>query len=67
MSKPFLCSACGAKFTSVVGFDKHRTGKFTDEHPNYGRACLSETDISALGMRQDETGRWYDPKLRPEA
>ena len=64
MSKPFICSACDQRFTSVVNFDRHRTGKFTNEHPHYGRRCLSEAEIEPLGLRKDEQHRWYDPKQR---
>lgn len=65
VSKPFTCSACGQMFTSLVTFDKHRTGRFTDDHPHYGRSCLSKDQITTLGLTQDEKHRWYDPKLRP--
>jgi hypothetical protein len=63
MSKPFddpqcTCRGCGLKFSSVVVFDKHRVGDFTNEAPKYGRRCLTEPELRAVGMEPDGQGYW---------
>ena len=56
-----MCSACGLAFKSVSGFEKHRVGAFTGEHPNYGRRCLSPDELQAIGMEPNEKGKWRVP------
>lgn len=41
-------------FTSLSAFDLHRTGKF--EHKK--RRCLTEQEMLAKGMVQNEKGWW---------
>jgi hypothetical protein len=46
------CAACKRVFSSVSGFDAHRTGSYDD------RSCL---DPAALGMHRNQYGRWAFP------
>jgi hypothetical protein len=59
-----LCSACGADFTSVELFDRHRVGVHERDHslerPD-GRRCLSLLEMQAKGWQKDLRGRWLDP------
>ena len=61
-----LCTACGHDFSSVTAFDKHRVGKhaylYSEDQPD-GRRCLTEPELTALGMSQDRYGRWRLPAL----
>jgi hypothetical protein len=43
-------------FSSVSGFDAHRTGSYDD------RSCL---DPAALGMHLNAHGRWAQPESAP--
>lgn len=54
------CPTCHRTFTSVGGFDQHRTGPIT------GRRCLGETELRALGYAPNDRGRWRIP-LDPAA
>lgn len=45
-----LCRACGKRFGGTSGFDAHRAGKFTNEHPSYGRYCLDDDALLAKGL-----------------
>ena len=53
------CSACKQQFTTTSNFDFHRVGEFKDEHPDYGRRCLSPDEMYILGMKQNNQGAWY--------
>ena len=46
---PWVCAACRKNFSSLTLFDEHRVGKFTDEHPLYGRSCLSDKELEDRG------------------
>ena len=63
MTKPFSCEACGQQFAGLVYFDKHRTGKFTEEHPSYGRKCLSPAEMREIGLELNAKNQWHDPAL----
>ena len=65
MQTPWTCSACGATFGGLTGFDDHRTGQYLDRHPDYGRRCMSGTEMGAKGYRQDAAGLWRQP-MDPE-
>jgi hypothetical protein len=58
------CSACGADFTSVELFDRHRVGTheylFAPERPD-GRRCLTVEEMTGRGWEQNDRGRWLDP------
>ena len=59
-----LCRTCGADFSSVETFDRHRVGSHerlaSEGHPD-GRRCLSLEEMSELGWEQDVRARWFDP------
>lgn len=57
----FYCSACGKSFGSLQGFDAHRAGKYTDEHPHYGRRCREASELESRGYRASERGVWSKP------
>jgi hypothetical protein len=51
------CAACGADFTSLELFDRHRAGR----HEPDGRRCLSTEEMKMNGWERDSRGRWKDP------
>jgi len=51
------CAPCGADFTSLELFDRHRIGR----HDPDGRCCLTFAEMTAKGWRVDGRGRWKDP------
>ena len=51
------CSPCGEFFTGTTAFDRHRVGK----HEPLARRCLTTSEMEAIGMYQDERGRWANP------
>jgi hypothetical protein len=51
------CTACGAHFTSLELFDRHRVGR----HDPDERRCLTVAEMKAKGWRVDGRGRWTDP------
>jgi hypothetical protein len=51
------CAACGADFTSLELFDRHRVGR----HEPDGRRCLSTEEMTTNGWHRDSRGRWTDP------
>jgi hypothetical protein len=62
-----FCRACRQDFGSVSAFDTHRTGKHAytylegldmDPSKEDGRRCLDEGELTALGWRRDNHGRW---------
>lgn len=59
-----LCRGCRQDFGSVTAFDAHRVGKhaflYDEDHPD-GRRCLDTEELSALGWKQDQHGRWRTP------
>jgi hypothetical protein len=57
----FLCNACGKVFGGLEGFDTHRVGKFTKEHPHYGRECLDDQALQARGYAPNEHDVWRKP------
>lgn len=67
MAKPFICRGCGEKFSSMANFDKHRTGSYKNEHPNYGRRCLSHGEMKEIGLEMRPTGIWHDPVITARA
>jgi hypothetical protein len=50
----------------VWGFDKHRDGLGVNVHPDYGRSCLTNEQLSAKGFERNARGLWRMP-LSPEA
>ena len=42
------CNACGESFAGLSYFEKHRIGPFTNEHPHYGRRCLSRDEMEDM-------------------
>ena len=46
---------CCQSFTSLTGFDRHRTGPYTD------RRCLTPDELTAKGWTRDEHGAWRTP------
>ena len=56
MSKS-LCTGCDRIFKSVGSFDKHRIGEYTLKS-SMPRRCLSEDEMRAKGMVQNEKGWW---------
>lgn len=52
------CRACGDVFGSLGAFERHRVGKLTQHGPDYGRRCLPEAEMLALGWHRDANGRW---------
>jgi hypothetical protein len=65
MVEPWGCSACGATFSSLTGFDAHRVGTPVNVHPDYGRSCLTAEQIAAKGYVLTAKGVWAKP-LTPE-
>lgn len=64
------CGECGADFTSVSLFDRHRVGVHTYTHSeglkmepmrDDGRRCLDPDEMRAKGWGRDAKGRWHDP------
>lgn len=56
----YACSVCKQLFASIDGFDFHRTGKYTDEHPKYGRSCK---EAKKLERRYElRNGVWFSKK-----
>lgn len=47
------CPSCGEFFNSIAGFDKHRTGTYTE-----GRVCLSADGMKEIGMDTNSDGYW---------
>jgi hypothetical protein len=54
------CHACGKLFGGLTGFDAHRAGAYTGEHPHYGRHCLSDDELRAKGYTLSD-GVWRMP------
>jgi len=54
------CISCGKSFGGITAFDAHRVGEFTMDHPTYGRRCLRDEEISALGYKEVD-GVWKIP------
>jgi hypothetical protein len=46
------CTICGEVFNSTFAFEHHRVGPYTD------RRCLSEEEMTELGMCKNSHGRW---------
>ena len=76
MATRSYCSACGLTFHSVSAFDAHRTGSYGEPiyqgsrtgksrkvigHTPPTRRCLTVTEISDLGMTQNDKGWWMLP------
>lgn len=49
------CSACGAAFRRLSGFDKHRVGPWSD------RRCLTSAQMLEQGLQQDIHRYWRQP------
>jgi hypothetical protein len=52
------CAACGADFTSLEFFDRHRVGRHVPDE----RRCLTIAEMKAKCWRVDGRGRWTDPE-----
>lgn len=54
---------CCQSFTSLSGFDRHRTGR----HEPNERRCLTPDELLAKGWTVDEAGAWRlpAPKVNP--
>ena len=63
---PYCCSSCGAKFSSLVLFDWHRTGDYTNEHPHYGRSCRDDQQLLNRGAK-NVNGVWKMPMTESQA
>lgn len=64
------CGGCGADFTSVSLFDRHRVGTHAytysegikqDPPVEDGRRCLDADEMRGNGWGRDARGRWQDP------
>ena len=55
---PYGCQACGKLFGGLTGFDAHRVGAFTNEHPDYGRRCLTAEELQYRGYELRSNGVW---------
>lgn len=64
---PWTCSACYMQFRGLSGFDDHRVGKYCNTPPDYGRRCLSTSEMFAKGYQIDEKLRWYKPMTEEQA
>lgn len=53
---PWVCGACGKRFSGLGGFDAHRVGRHTSEHPHYGRRCLGMFELSARAWSRSDPG-----------
>ena len=47
-----LCNVCGAYFSGVKAFDRHRVGSYPD------RSCLGPVDMSERGFQINAKGYW---------
>lgn len=58
------CAACGLLFGGLTGFDKHRTGSFSQR-----RRCMTPAELEKLGMTQGAAGFWRlpAPEMAPTA
>lgn len=61
MRRFLQCTSCGMKFGGEKGFKDHRTGRFEDVHPHYGRNCLSADDLVLKGYVLNEHGAFGKP------
>ena len=70
------CASCGADFSSLRNFDKHRVGvhEYTyseglkmEPMREDGRRCLDVDELDALGLIRDKHGRWADPLATSKA
>jgi hypothetical protein len=53
------CDACGLRFLSVKGFDRHRTSSYERHGKPNTRRCLTIAEIAAKGFRQRSgNGLW---------
>lgn len=71
------CTACGEKFKSPAGFDKHRIGGWGDaiykankSHDIIGytkptRRCMTEQEMLAVGMSKNDKGQWIVQAYTP--
>lgn len=50
------CAACHLTFTSIGGFDAHRTG------PMSKRRCWSESELRDHGYEPNDSGHWRQPR-----
>jgi hypothetical protein len=41
----YHCSACGAHFHALEGFDAHRQGDYASDDPEAGRRCVDPRDL----------------------
>ena len=55
------CSACGARFRRLSGFETHRDGKIPD------RRCLTSAQMEERGFKLNLEDRWYKPSDKPFA
>src|SRR5262245_19274812 len=51
------CATCHLTFTSINGFNAHRTGS----HGHDTRRCRTEAEIRAIGYEPNERGQWRRP------
>lgn len=58
-----LCRGCGADFSSLKNFDRHRIGNHALNWPEHehGRRCLDAEELGELGFVLDAKGRYYNP------
>lgn len=59
LSNGFHCKSCGKVFSSISGFDGHRYGSYTQKGPDYGRNCLTESEL--LSKNWSYTDSWKMP------
>jgi hypothetical protein len=61
------CAGCGLFFSSETSFNKHRTGSYGDPiykvkdvvgYEKSTRRCMSEDEMRATGMAQNDKGLW---------
>lgn len=55
------CASCHLTFTSVTGFDDHRTGS----HALDTRVCRSEAEMRSRGYQPNDAGQWRQPLEGP--
>ena len=54
-----FCGSCHRTFAGTVAFDAHRAGMFSQGQ----RRCLTEQEMLAQGMFQNEKGWWAVPSV----
>lgn len=51
------CCACGERFNSASGFDRHRSGRLDAGEP---RRCASPAELATRGWSRNARGFWIE-------